>query len=341
MGNTLKKILHISHHRGCFRDQQYILNKLGFEVLNLKFWDHQFTVTEDIANNFWKTYKDIINSCEYVLISDTSPISRCILQNFNEFDSKLLIWISNRFDYGMLNEPNYYNLIKTFKNNTRIKFIASTFWEKVWCLKHGIDIFDCPVINPLGKFDLSLEKYIPKSSVFDEWYDNSSNITQADVYVPFYHNDNSFFNMNSFLTNNGLKVCNTTFKNPNELQNMKCCVTLPDTFCKIFSFEAIHLGLPIVLPSKQFLLNLCKMPNYLFNMTGYGGAELMTEDLINLSEWYNSKFNPCRIYFNSFEEIPNIINSINKQNMNNIFKECAVLHENEILNKWKLVYETF
>lgn len=335
------KILHISHHIGCFRDQQYALNKLGFEVINLKFYDNVFTVTENVANNFWETYKNIINSCDYILISDTSPISRCIFQNFRDFKGKLIIWICNRFDYGMMNEPNYYDMIKAFKNNSRVKFVASTFWEKIWCLKYGIDILDVPVINPLGKVDLNLEKYIPSSRIYDEWYNNSSNITEADVYVPFYHNDNVFFNMGSFLTNNGITVCNTTFKNPNELKNIKCCVTLPDTFCKWFSFESIHLALPVILPSKEFLLELCKRSNYIFNMTGYGGAELMTDDLIKLSEWYNPKFDTCRIYFNSFDEIPSLIKFIDKQKMSDVFKECSNSHENAILNKWKNVYETF
>jgi hypothetical protein len=337
----MKTILHISHHIGCFRDQQYILNKLGYKVINLKFYDNQFTVTSEIASTFWLQYKDIINSCDYVLISDTSPISRCILQHFNEFRSKLIIWICNRFDYGMINELEYYSLFEQYKNKCNVKIVASTFWEKIWCLKNKIDIMDCFVINPLGMFDNDLEKFIPQSKIYDEWYNNTSNITEADVYVPFYRNDNIFFNLSSFLSENKITVCNTTFSNPNQLKQFKAYVTLPDTFCKWFSFEAIHLKLPVILPSKTLLLKLCKNPNYLYNVTGYGGAELMTEDLISIGEWYNPKFEKCRVYFDSFEDLPNTITSLNKQNMNSEFEKCSFQHEQEILTKWKNIYETF
>ena len=56
------RVLHISHHIGCFRDQQYILNKLGIHVDNYKFTDNVFTITKEIADDFWNKNEDILNS---------------------------------------------------------------------------------------------------------------------------------------------------------------------------------------------------------------------------------------------------------------------------------------
>lgn len=335
------RILHISHHIGCFRDQEYILNMLGFKVKNLKFYDNQFTVTKDIAKKFWEENKDLINTFDYVLISDTSSISRCIFENISEFKSKLIIWICNRFDFGMNQESEFYELFNKYKTHDRVRVIGSTFWEKIWCLRKGIDILDCEIINPLGKYLDKLDSNIPKSKVFDEYYNNNSNITEADLFVPFYHNDNIFFNLKNFLESKKFKVCNTTFKNTNELKTYKTFITQPDTFCKWFSFEAIHIGLPVILPSAELLIKLCKSPGYLYNMTGYGGAENMTEDLIKIGEWYNPKFKNLRFYFDSYNEIPDIIKSINKFSLKEDFLSTSMEHEFEILNKWRNLYETF
>jgi len=335
------KVLHISHHIGCFRDQEYTLNKLGYEVKNLKFYDHQFTVTKDIARKFWLENKDLINSFDYILVSDTSSISRCILENMEEFRSKLIIWICNRFDFGMNQEKEFYELFNRYKSHEKVKIIASTFWEKIWCLNRGINILDCEVINPLGKYLEKLDSNIPQSKVFEEWYNKNSNHAEADIFVPFYHNDNVFFNLKSFLESKGLKVSNTTFKNVNELTKYTAFVTQPDTFCKWFSFEAIHIGLPVILPSINLLLKLCKSQGYLYNMTGYGGAENLTEDLAKIGEWYNLKFKNLRFYFDSYNEIPDIIKSINKYKLKDEFLFRSMEHEMETLEKWRSIYEKF
>lgn len=337
----MKKILHISHHIGCFRDQEYVLNKIGLKVQNLKFYDHQFTVTKEIADKFWSENKDLINSFDYILVSDTSSISRCIFQHMDEFKSKLIIWICNRFDYGMNDQKEFYELFDKYKSHEKVRVIPFTLWEKVWCLNKGINILDREVITPLGKYSEDLDSNIPKSQVFDDWYIKNSNLHEGDVFIPFYYNDNIFFNLKSFLESKNLKVCNTTYKNINELKKYKAFVTLPDTFCKLFSFEAIHIGLPVILPSVKFLLTLSRSGRYLYNITGYGGATELTEDLIRIGEWYNLKFSRIRFYFDSFEEIPSIIQNVNKESMKEDFSILSQQYENEIIEKWKKVYENF
>jgi hypothetical protein len=334
-------VLHISHHIGCFKDQAYVLKKLGFDLLSFKFYDNLFCVDHQVANDFWVSHKDTINSYDYVLISDTAPISRCILQNIDEFKSKLIIWICNRFDYAMQNQPEYYQLFDQYKNHAQVKIVASTFWEKIWCLKNNIDILDCPVINPIGKFDKNLECYIPNSNVYEEWYNINTDTSYADIFVPFYHNDNVFTNLKQRLQNMNLSACSSTFTSINQLKQYKAVITLPDTFCKWFSFEAIHEIIPILLPSKKLLLQLCKQPGYIFNMTGYGGAENMTEDLIDVCEWYKPSFAKCRHYFDSFEDIPRLLYNIYNEEFISNFRQCSKTHEDINLNKWKELYASF
>jgi len=332
-----KKVLHISHHIGCFRDQQYVMERLGFQVTNYKFTDNVFTITKEIADEFWYANVDVFNSFDYILISDTAPLSRTFLQHIDELSAKLVIWICNRFDYGMQAEPEYYTLFKSATHHKNVKIVPSTFFEKVWCLKNGIDILNTEVINPLGKH--SNDDNIPKSNVFSEMYGDYKELPDADVIVPFYRNDTHFFKLADYLQSKNLSVYNGTFHTVDQLKKYSAFVTLPDTFCKWFSFEAIHNNIPVVLPSKRLLSKLCKVPDYLFNVTGYGGAEQLTEDVISLSEWYNPKFNSCRYYFDDVIQIPDIISEI--KNTTPEFSNVSAAHENNILNKWIRLYDSF
>ncbi len=332
-----KKLLHISHHIGCLRDQQYILEHLGFEITNYKFTDNVFTITKDIADEFWYANVEVFNSFDYILISDTAPLSRTFLQHIDKLTPKLIIWICNRFDYAMQYEPEYYSLFKSATKNSKVKIVASTFFEKVWCLKNGIDILDAEVITPLGKHTSDVN--IPKSNVFVEMYGEPKELPSADVVIPFYRNDNHFFKLADFLRDRDVSVYNGTFHTVDQLKKYTAFVTLPDTFCKWFSFEAIHHNIPVILPSKKLLMEFCKQPDYLFNVTGYGGAEHLTEDLIQLSEWYNPTFADCRYYFDDLEQIPSIISTIKNTVLN--FSVISSMYETYIVNKWKALYANF
>lgn len=330
------KVLHVSHHIGCFRDQQYVLNKLGMHVDNYKFTDNVFRITKEIADDFWEKNKDIFNSYDYILISDTASLSRPFLQNIEKLKPNLIVWICNRFDYGMSGDNEYYNLFRSAVKNPKVKIVASTFFEKLWCMQYGINIMFNPVINPLGKHESDWN--IPRASVFNKMYGEAKGLPDADVFVPFYHNDNKFFNMSKYLRANDIYVFNGTFYSPHQLSKYKAFVTLPDTFCKWFSFEAIHNNIPVILPSAKLLLKLSKQSNYLFNITGYGGAETLTDDLIQLSEWYNPKLQQCRYYFDDINEIPNIIKTLKQFGKHDFTRYSKVL-EQSTLDEWRLIYQ--
>ena len=72
------KILHLSHHIGCFKDQEYILNKLGHEVTSLRVLAlgetltvinpiESFRMSAPLARVVWSEVKDYLNSFDVVL----------------------------------------------------------------------------------------------------------------------------------------------------------------------------------------------------------------------------------------------------------------------------------
>lgn len=336
-----KEILHISHHIGCLRDQEYVLKKLGFDITHHKFYDGVFQITEEIANEFWNNHKDQLNQFDYILTSDTAPLSRIFLENQDEFKSKLIIWICNRFDYRMESESRFYSLFRDAEKNPNIKIVPYSYFEKIWCNEKGINILDRDHIPPLGK-NLSLsQSNVPETEYFSKMYGVEKDLPNADVIVPIYHNDNNFFNMKDFLESKGISVYNGSFRNIDEIKKYNAFVHMPDAFSKFLCFELIHAHIPVILPSKKFLFELSKRPNYFFNIWGSGGADLLQESWIDWCEWYDSNLNSCRFYYNSFEEIPSIIRDIDKNSMKNDFNKCSKYLESNSLNSWKKFYEYF
>ena len=336
-----KEVLHISHHIGCFRDQQYVLNKLGFEVTNHKFYDGVFQITEEIANDFWKNHKDQLNNFDYILTSDTAPLSRIFLENQNEFNGKLVIWVCNRFDYRMESETRFYKLFSEAEQNPNIKIVPYSHFEKVWCIRKGTNLTNHEHIKPCGINLNKNENNIPETAYFKEMYGEGYQLPDADVIVPIYHNDNNFFGMSDFLRQSGVKVYNGAFRTIDQLRKYKAFVHMPDAFSKFLCFELIHSHIPAILPSKDFLYELSKRPNYFFNIWGSGGADLLENEWISWCEWYDPKLSNCRFYYDSFDEIPSIVNSIDKESMYDEFDRCSKYIENDTLSKWKNFYNNF
>lgn len=336
-----KEILHISHHIGCFRDQEFVLNELDFEVTNHKFYDNLFEITKEVANNFWDNHKDQLNEFDYILTSDTAPLSRIFLENQDEFKGKLVIWVCNRFDYRMEREREYYKLFSEAENNPNIKIVPYSHFEKIWCAERGTNLMDREHIPPCGYHLVSNEKNIPNTDYFDSMYGKQYELPEADVIVPIYHNDNNFFKMGNYLTQNNIKVYNGSFRNIESIKKYKAFVTMPDAFSKFLCFELIHAHIPVILPSKEFLFTLSKRPNYFFNIWGSGGADLLQKDWIDWCEWYDPELENCRFYYDSFDQIPDIINSIDKESMFEEFEKCSKYLKNKSLDRWKEFYNNF
>lgn len=335
-----KEVLHISHHIGCFRDQEYVLKNLGFEVTNQKFYDGQFQITEQIANDFWNSHKDQLNDFDYILTSDTAPLSRIFLENQDEFKSKLIIWVCNRFDYRMESESRFYELFSKAEQNPNIKIVPYSHFEKIWCTQKGTNLMNHNHIKPCG-INLVDDNNIPETLYFKEMYGEDLQLPDADVIIPIYHNDNSFFRMSDFLNQNGITTYNGGFRSIKQLKNYKAFVTMPDAFSKFLCFELIHAHIPVILPSKDFLYELSKRPNYFFNIWGSGGADLLEREWINWCEWYDPELVKCRFYYDSFDEIPLIVNSIDVNAMYTEFERCSKYLQNNSLTNWKNLYDNF
>lgn len=322
------KILHISFHKGCINDINYVLNKLNLDFENMFFFNeldkdaihgpyHYYKLTKDNANMYWNKYKDFFNKFDCIITSDTAPLSRIFLQN--NWNKKLIIWICNRFDYNVEGDQHYYNLIREAYNKQNVDIIGYTAFENIYCkIIRDVEVGN-KVITPCGNISETYHKFVEKKELNDI------------IFVPPYHNDNKMMNLSDQLTNLGIKNFNGRYDGPMDLLNYKCVVHIPYAWSNLAFFESFHLGVVYFIPSTNLLFELSTNHNFWFQ-----NKNLIYKN-IKLSEWYNPDYDNLLIKFDSWEDLKNKINSLNYEEHKLKLKEFGKKHEENILNSWKLL----
>ena len=344
------KVLHISHHIGCMRDHAYIYETLGFEYEFWKFPKGLFFVTKYISNEMWNERKEYFNSFDYIVTSDTAPLSRIFMENVNELVPKVIVWICNRFDYSMESDSSFYELFNkiSIEHKDKFKIIPYSDFEGVWC-KHKEIQHTLETITPIGinldKLDYKIDGLndLQNSYTHDanskETYEEPCSLRNK-MFIPIYSNDNLFFDLKYIFQVNNIDYFNGGYKQSSDLKHCKAFVTFPDSFSKLMTFETIQNEVIVFLPSEHFLIRLHKLKNnniqYWFNCPlGY-----LNSELIKYCEWY--KFKECRIYFESIDDLIYKINTLSPDTIEEKRKWCRYYGEiikNTNMEKWKNAFE--
>lgn len=338
----MTKVLHLSHHYGCLKDHQYVCDQLGLELTNkLTIWNQilerdTYVITKEIADRVWQENKDYFNSFDYIITSDTAPLSRIFLENMDEFDAKLIVWVCNRFNYEMTQDKEYHTLLNESAKLDNVALVPYTEFEKTWALVHGVNI-SADVIRPIG---VSLDKPLSEEESLDLigfGGDYGEELEGGDILVARYHNDTLFQDSVKMIRSYGLSADPCKYKGYAGLQELAekyhAYFILPDQYSKLAAFELMNIGLPVILPSEDYLVHLSKVPNYWFGSGLY-------KDTVNTCEWYNEYYDRFAVYIDDFTEIPDALNTVkeNKKEIRAIMQECAKEHQEKTLNQWRQLY---
>ncbi len=326
------KVLHISFHNGCQNDIQYVCDKLNIDLYYMEFDDGvtksnaKYNVGHKRAQDCWNKYSEYFNSFDVVITSDTAPISRVFLQN--NFQKKLIIWVCNRFDYSDMAsldcdfpDEEYYNLIREAKNRPNTVIAGYTQFENYYA-KHikNVDIGDL-IIKPLGGISNIYNNFI-ESDVLDK---------SEKFLVPTYNND-KLFEVSEKLTSLGIPNYNGRYHGPLDIVKFKGVVHIPYAWSNLALFEGLSQGVIYFIPSYKFLLKI-KINNSFF------WSPPFKNNLLHLSEWYGPGLSEVLIYFDSWDDLKNKIDTTN-YNLHKIkIKEFSLKHQEKYLNIWKNILE--
>jgi hypothetical protein len=318
------KILHITFHEGCQKNINFVCQSLGHTVETQKAtWN--YNIGFDRAKEIWNQYKDYYNQFDAIITSDTAPLSRIFLQN--NYDSKLIIWICNRFDYYDAStidcefpDNQYYDLMRSTKYKKNVKVFSYTAFEYEYAQKYRNVDFGSNIIKPCAFIEDNTT-----NSAF------SNNLEKSKIFViPRYHNDMLFMNLAAKCDELGINNFPHHYNGPSDLKDIKGIIHLPYSWSNFSIFEQWSIGNVHFIPSYSYMMNLYLQNNYHIQ-EAYG----VKDGLFSCSEWYLPEHRDLFIYFDSWDHLKqltiddNLI--MNKKNKCLAFSEQ---HTNKMLQLW-------
>lgn len=338
------KLLHLTLHKGCYNDINYVFTQLGHDITSMYFDDGEFSlfqggdtifrVTHDRAQKAWDKHKDYFYQFDGIITSDTCPISRPFLQN--RWDRILLIWVCNRFDYIMAPEnedPEFFHLIRDVRNWPLRRIFSFTEVEKIWArYMRNVDLGDL-VIRPQGR---NLQSLTLKKTYDAE----SGNLDK--LYVPLYGNETKMMDLRGKLTELGFDNEGVKFDHISELLKYKAVVTIPYGWSTLTLFERMQLGMVCFVPSLTFITQMFQEnehPNrtWWFQPPYY----LAHPERLTDSEWYCEYHKDIFIYFDSWEDLAEKVRTTDYEAETQKLLEHGERHEKMVVEQWREVMRPF
>lgn len=332
------KILHLGFHKGLENELYSIADELDLDLTFKRFNDGIskgsaiYSVGHDKAVKAWEVYKDYYMKFDIIITSDTAPICRVFLQNgWPELPGKkLIIWVCNRFDYFdraskdcLFPDGEYYELIRSANSRKNVHIMGYTKFENHYGKYIKRVNFGNDVTEPIGILSKKVWEY---KSQPDREIDGKK--VSKMFFVPPYHNDTKFMNLSEQLSR--LDILNYTgrYDGPLELADFKGVIHIPYAWSNLALFEAFQLGIVYFIPSRKLIDTFAKKSKFFWSPP-------LDRKLFYLSEWYDIKHKDILIYFDSWSDLKEKVDTTNYEKQKEKILEFGKKHKEDILNKWK------
>lgn len=336
------KVLHLSFHRGCINDFEYVAQQLSLDLTSVfileqpsRWLDGETTgnaiynIGHIRAEKIWNKHKDFFQQFDAIITSDIAPLSRIFLQN--GWKKPLIIWICNRFDYYdgasldcRFPDPEYYELFRNALHQLNVTVVAYTSFEHFYAQQKNVytgtlTIKPCAAPNNIVK-QSSIPNTVNKSETF---------------FIPQYHNDTLFCDLEKICHNLGIPAYRGRYNGPGDLKDFKGIIHIPYAWSNLALFENLQNGMPYFIPSPKFLLELSKQPNFWFQ------SKEVIRSMLPLSEWYCQENRLSMTYFDSWEDLIKKIHATDFSALKKRIQICGEIHRKNMLARWKSVFEKY
>ena len=318
-------VLHLSHHDGCIADFEYVASRLGLAVRSCKY-DDGYNIGSQRADRSWESWRERIEQADIVLVSDTAPLARIILQHLDEYSGHLVIWVCNRFDYADratndcgFPDPEYYALFRKATTHKRVHIAPYTPFERHYARRHGVDLGD-HVIRPIG-LRLSREGGRCVPSAIDK---------PATVFVPPYHND-TVLKLADRLRRLGVPAYCGRYGGPEELAEFRAIVHIPYAWSTFAFFENLQSGVPMFVPGRRAILRLARKADFFWPQAD------MLRCLRHVSEWYDPEHG-FLVYFRSWRDLERKLRLVDLEEVRERMRDFGERHAHATLTSWSRLF---
>ena len=317
-----KKILYISRHQGTMANFDYIAKHLGFNITTLKpdygYRDKPKCFDKDKCLSF---VKEKCSEFDFIIISDIIPDSYVYITN--KCNKKIILEITNRFD-AFVKDQTYYKIFAQAVKKKNVIVAENNPFEVYHACEKNSFIPNYYLIRPVG---------YPPNNIFKKEHGEYHDIV-GTIFNPYYQT--------SRLLEEKLNKINLPYKRlphkyggPLVLATYKAIIMLPYQVSVMKMMENIRYGVPMIIPSEKLMRKLIK-----------GKYSFAAKQLFNIPngvrkyiEFYNDEFRDLFIYFDNFNDLPNIIENTDFIAIREKEKKFMKYYEQKILKMWAEVLD--
>lgn len=329
---VLNKVLHITNHVGTIANLNNVFKLLGKpQILTTIKCPLRLHISEEYANILWQFYESIAHDFDTIVITDTVMYSRAFLQNMDKHNLNIIIYVTNRFDWGFFethehDRPAYTQLLVNASRHPRVRFCADNRYDQYLCSQIDIRFYYGDIIRltpPLGELVFPIYE---KAFVYDRgsplnWYINAmpDNRIDYDVFGGGGH---------------------PRFRNMEHISEYKCIFHLPYQTNVQSLWENLGYCNIYLIPSKRFITELISNAHWYYWEEKVKGGELLQKS-IDLAEWYQPELSEFFVYFDFWEDIHDKFYNTDFIAKKRALHEYMIKHNKVHLNRWNNLLESF
>lgn len=339
------KFLHLSFHAGCRNEIAYVAKELGLlvdsiplELLSQQEYDgslntperYRLDIDAERAHNIWEVHKDRFANYNGYIISDIAPLLQVIL--LHETSKPVIIWICNRFDFGIQKKDEYYTLFRKIASYPNTYIIGYTAYENAQvAYKTGVQINE--VIKPIGICDPKEQHFMDKAEEVPKSVDKEKTF-YFRAYPNTYH-----LGLKKMLAKEHIPFYSGIYRGQNDLEFFKGVIHIPFKISNLQLFENLALGLVHFVPSKTFYKQLYRyLPKGLFALDTTPITNSPLEEMLTYSEWFLPEHINLFVTFDSWNDLATKIRTTNYEEKSTKSLEFSINHEKEMLSRWKALF---
>ncbi|KAJ3265810.1 hypothetical protein HDU77_003830 [Chytriomyces hyalinus] len=315
-------VLYYNTHGGCNQNMRGVMRSLGVKVdlFNPKQVAGYGMSASRARYLIESGHVDFVCSrYDIIVIGDTIPHGRALLESLLEKDtmkqcrSKIVVEMTNRFDWDVSDKAAYYNTISALVQLSKTTLKDKLFWvannnvEKAF-LEHkvGVSMPAVRVLRPLGvapEYPYPLDLPEPSTNLFAarQHYSTVYSVLKRKYNIPI-----------------AVFPFGHKYGGPKNLLRFKAFIDMPYEYSTMKLYENIAFGIPMIIPTPRFLEELYdtgihKMLNpYILQNFPVSPDMLPFKQVPEFPAWsaymdyYAPEFAPFLYYVDSYEQLKNM-----------------------------------
>jgi len=347
--NTMNKTLHITNHVGTTKNLENVFKYLqkGYNLtinLTTKKCNFPLYISKSHADHIWyQEYKEQLLAEDYttLVFTDTCMYARPFLQNMDDHALKIIVYITNRFDWGIwgFTDKEFLALYANASLHDRVIFIADNRYDQAYASAHNIKFYYNDIVRLTPEIVANDNKACIIGPKTDKMFVYNRGSKVAD-YLPLIKNDS--------LTNVELDIFGENYKryrNQAHICEYIGYLHLPYQTNIQSLWENLGYGIVYFIPSQKFFNELLFTTEWYYWEEKTRPHDLLKAS-ISLAEWYQAENADYFVYFNSWTDLQEKINFYRENTEDLIAKKRLILStiknsNAKQLTKWHNIFTNF